>query len=70
MIENMRRCMDLKALELPRIPRFYREFEEYAWEDKHLVQDIVIACALAVKVFYQPEQVWTGGEVFSYVEDD
>jgi len=67
-IENLRRAMDNEAIQLPRIARFWREFEEYKWDDKHLVQDIVIAVALATKLYYTPEQIWTGAMDLNYVE--
>ena len=66
-IENLRRAMDAEAIKLPRIPRMWREFEQFKWDDKHLVQDIVIAVCLATKVFYEPDTVWVGADDFSYV---
>ena len=67
-LENTRRAMDLGVFIEAKIGRSYREFEEYIWNDKHIVQDCVIATALAVKVFYQPESTWTGAINLDYVE--
>ena len=59
-IENLRRAMDNQAIKLPRIQQIWREFEDYKWQDKSIVQDSVIAIALVVYTFYEPESVWTG----------
>ncbi len=67
-LENTRRAMDLEAFKIPRIDRLRRELEEYQWNDKHIVQDCVIALALAVSVFYQAEGTWTGAIDLDYVE--
>jgi hypothetical protein len=54
-IENLRRAMDAGALLMPKIPQLYSEHEKYRWQDKGIVQDTVIANALAVQRFYEPE---------------
>jgi len=67
-IENLRRAMDNEAIKLPRITQLLREFEDYKWQDKTIVQDSVIAAALAIYKFYEPESVWTGVDLeISYV---
>jgi len=68
-IENLRRAMDMEAIQIPRLQRAWREYEEYKWDDRNIVQDIVIADALATSVFYQPDDIWTGAIDMSYVED-
>lgn len=67
-IENVRRAMDNGVLKMPRIKQLLREFEDYKWVDKSIVQDSVIAAALGVYLFYEPTSVWTGVDTeLSYV---
>lgn len=71
LIENVRRGMDNKAIKMPKIPQLYKEHEQYLWNDKLIVQDSVIANALAVKVFYEPEASFVGGDPdFNYLEGE
>ena len=62
LIENVRRAMDNKAIKLPNIKQLYKEHEGYLWNDKNIVQDCVIANALAVKQFYEPEGSFVGAD--------
>lgn len=69
LIENLRRAMDHGAIRLPRIPQLIREFQRYKWADKGLVTDSVMAIAMAVSIFYRPDDVFLGADSsFSYVE--
>lgn len=69
LIENLRRAMDHGAIVLPRIPQLLQEFQRYKWNDKGLVTDSVMAIAMAVSIFYRPDDVFLGADSnFSYVE--
>lgn len=71
LIENLRRAMDNQAIRMPKIPQLFAEHEKYTWNDKTIVQDSVIANALAVSIFYDPEAESTFLGVdssFNYVE--
>ena len=71
LIENLRRAMDNKAIKMPKLPQLYREHEQYLWNDKLIQQDCVIANALAVKQFYEPESSFVGGDPdFNYLEGE
>jgi phage FluMu gp28-like protein len=71
LIENVRRAMDNRAVKMPKIPQLFREHEQYLWNDKLIVQDSVIANALAVKQFYEPDACWTGGDsTYNYLEGE
>lgn len=71
LIENVRRAMDNKAIKMPKIPQLYKEHEQYLWNDKLIVQDSVIANALAVKQFYDPDSSFVGADPsFNYLEGE
>jgi phage FluMu gp28-like protein len=71
LIENVRRAMDNRAIKLPRIPQLYKEHENYLWQDKAIVQDSVIANALAVYNFYEPETAFVGADSgFNFLEGE
>lgn len=71
LIENLRRAMDNKAIKMPKIPQLYKEHEQYLWNDKLIVQDSVIANALAVKQFYDPDSSFVGADPsFNYLEGE
>jgi hypothetical protein len=68
LIENLRRAMDNKAILLPGIPQLKKEHEKYTWNDKKIVQDTVIANALAVSLFFEPETTFVGADTeFSFI---
>lgn len=55
LIDTTRLAMDNGALKMPKIPRLYQEHQKYEWQDKYLTQDTVMANALAVSDFYDPD---------------
>lgn len=55
LIDTARLAMDNKAIHMPKIVRLYQEHQKYEWQDKHLVQDTVMANALAIYDFYDPD---------------
>lgn len=61
-IENVRLAMDNGALRMPKIKQLYHEHQKYVWQDKHIRQDTVMANALAVNLFYDPEDVFVGAD--------
>ena len=69
LIETARKAMDESALLLPRIPALLHEFRIYAWEDKGLQTDCVMATLIALSIFYEG----SGGSVevipdFSFIQ--
>jgi hypothetical protein len=71
LIENRRAAMDHRKTREPKIKELYEEHEAYTWDDKKIVQDSVIAAAIAVSIFYDPEEegTYTGVDAsFNYVE--
>lgn len=72
LIENLRRAMDNKKIVAPKIEGLFEEHEKYAWNDKSLVQDCVLANAIAVSTFYdaETEGVFLGTDTnFNYSEE-
>lgn len=67
MIELVQHAFDKKALRMPKIERLYHEHKIYIWDDKDIEQDTVMANALAVKQFYETEDVFTGYADLDYV---
>lgn len=70
LIENSRKAYDNLVVRMPKIPQLYEEHEKYTWQDKDIVQDSIIANAIAISVFYDPETegVFLGADSkFSYV---
>lgn len=71
LIELTRSAMDNKAFRIPKIRQLYKEHEEYLWNDKGIVQDTVIANALAIKQFYEPESMFIGVDTsFNFLEGE
>ncbi len=59
-ILNMQRACDNEAVELPRIPQIYKEFENYRWNDKKIVQDCVISIVMAIFKCYDSSEAYVG----------
>lgn len=55
MIIRVQHGFDSGRLRLPKIDPLFREHQRYIWDDKDIVQDTVMANALAVSAFYSPE---------------
>lgn len=68
-IEKVRLAMDNGALRMPKLKHLYSEHQKYTWQDKFMRQDTVMANALAVDLFYDPEDVYTGVDAVNYVGD-
>lgn len=69
MIEKMKLACDTKAIMIPRIRQIEKEFKAYKYNDKHIVQDCVMAIGGAIDQFFEPEQeVPTVDTEFSYVQ--
>ncbi len=67
-VERMVHAFDFRMVRIPRIPTLYREHQRYIWEDKDIVQDTVMANALAIWLFHETEDVFVGVDSgFSYV---
>jgi len=54
MIEKLKIACDTKAIMIPKIAQIEREFRAYAYSDKKLVQDCVMAIGGAVDRFFEP----------------
>lgn len=59
-IERMQHAFDFRMVRIPKIPILYREHQRYIWDDKNITQDTVMANALAVSIFHETEDVFTG----------
>lgn len=59
-ILNTQRAMDNEAFELPRITQIVREFENYRWNDKKLVQDVVISVVMLLSKCYDAGEAYVG----------
>lgn len=59
-IERMQHAMDFRAVRIPKIPILFREHQRYIWDDKDIQQDTVMANGLAISVFHETEDVFTG----------
>lgn len=57
---NMQRAFDNEAVELPRIPQLFKEFENYRWNDKKIVQDSVISVVMAIYKCYDASEAYVG----------
>lgn len=66
-IENLRQCIDNNKIMMPAIHQLKREFENYRWNDKGIVQDSVIAVALAVQLYFNMDSEWIGALELNYV---
>lgn len=67
-IETMQHAFDKKQLRIPKIGRLHREHQRYIWDDKDIVQDTVMANALAISGFYEEDETFVGVSDLSYVE--
>lgn len=54
-VERMQHAFDFRQVRVPKIPRLFREHQRYEWDDKDIVQDTVMAHALAIAAFYEIE---------------
>jgi len=52
---------------IPKIPILFREHQRYIWDDKNITQDTVMANALAVSIFHETEDVFTGFAPIKFV---
>lgn len=67
-IANTQRAMDNKAVVLPKLPQLQKEFEQYRYNDKKIVQDSVIAVIFALYKAYDPGDSFIGVDTnFSFV---
>jgi hypothetical protein len=55
---------------MPKVRQLYREFENYRWNDKNIVQDSVLAVALAVQLYFNMDNEWIGALEFDYMGSD
>jgi hypothetical protein len=51
-VTTVQHAFDYAAVMLPKIARLYREHQKYEWDDDDIVQDTVMANALAIPQFY------------------
>lgn len=66
-VERMQHAFDFRAVRVPKIPTLFREHQRYIWDDKDIVQDTVMANGLAINIFHEIEDVYTGYADVSYV---
>ncbi len=59
-VERVQHAFDHGALRMPKIPRLFREHQRYIWDDKDIQQDTVMSNALAIAVFYDTDDSFTG----------
>lgn len=70
-IENVKRCVDNKSMVMPRIRQLQKEFTEYRYDDKKLVQDCVMAVACCLYKAYDPSEAYVGVDTkFNFVGGD
>lgn len=67
-IERMQHAFDFRTVRIPKIPILFREHQRYIWEDKDIIQDTVMANALAISIFHETEDVFTGFTALEFVE--
>jgi hypothetical protein len=67
MIERMQQAFDHRQVRIPIIEPLYREHQIYIWDDKDIVQDTVMANALAISAFYTTEDAFVGVDNFDFV---
>lgn len=67
MIERVQHAFDHRMVRMPIVEPLYREHQIYIWDDKEIVQDTVMANALAIAAFYQIEDAFVGMSNFDYV---
>ena len=69
MVEKLKIACDTKAIMIPKISQIHKEFKSYAYNDKKLVQDCVMAIGGAVDKFFEPSsEVPTVDTNFSYMQ--
>lgn len=61
-------AMDNSDIKMPKIDVLFEEHQKYIWDDKEIVQDTVMANALAVHQFYNPGGMFLGVSSKSFVE--
>lgn len=59
-IGRMQHAFDFRTVKIPKIPMLFREHQRYIWNDKDIVQDTVMANALAISQFHETEDVVLG----------
>lgn len=59
-IQRMHHAFDFRTVKIPKIPIIFREHQRYIWDDKDIVQDTVMANALAISQFHEIEDVVLG----------
>lgn len=60
MIERVQHAMDFRQVRIPKIDTLYREHQRYTWDDKDIVQDTVMANALAISIFHTMDDGFVG----------
>jgi hypothetical protein len=66
-VERVQYAFDHRAVRIPKIPRLHREHQRYLWDDKDLQQDTVMANAMAISIFYDPEAYAAHVSSFDFV---
>lgn len=59
-IQRMQHAFDFRTVKIPKIQTLFREHQRYIWDDKDIVQDTVMANALAISQFHEIEDVVLG----------
>lgn len=59
-IELTQHAFDFRMVRMPKITRLFHEHQRYIWDDKDIQQDTVMANALAISIFHEVEDVFTG----------
>ena len=59
-VERMQHAFDYRMVKIPKIEVLYREHQRYIWDDKDIVQDTVMANAMAISIFHEIEDVFVG----------
>lgn len=59
-IGRMQHAFDFRTVKIPKIPMLFREHQRYIWDDKDIVQDTVMANALAISQFHETIDVVLG----------
>lgn len=69
LIENMQLMFDQSGVRIPKLPTLYDEHRKYLWDDKDIVQDTVMANALALSIFSDNDDVVLGMKELNFVGD-
>jgi len=59
-VELTQHAFDFRQVRIAKVPRMYHEHKRYIWDDKDIEQDTVMANALAISIFHEVEDVFTG----------